>query len=104
MVLRAPRFGLPGHVVAGRAAARTQHYKILAPARIEGKLELSGRFVGTYKLRSYIFTNKWLVKPYKCALMRRIQIARPSDKASHWAPQVIPLIAGLDAQWGLVPC
>jgi hypothetical protein len=40
MVLRAPRFGLPGHVVAGRAAARTQHHEILAPARLEGKLEL----------------------------------------------------------------
>jgi hypothetical protein len=39
----------------------TQQHEILASARLQGKLGLSGRYAVIYKLRSYIFTNKWLV-------------------------------------------
>jgi hypothetical protein len=61
-MLCAPRFGLPGHIAAGRADGQLG----TAPARSLDEIEGYGKIdrkISFSKLRSYKFTNKWLVKP-----------------------------------------
>jgi hypothetical protein len=63
VMLYAPRFGVPGHIGAAGQVARLLISRLalrLAPARLLGKMELGGRYVRIYKLRSYNFANKWL--------------------------------------------
>jgi hypothetical protein len=64
----------------------------LAPARLLGKMDSSGRCASIYKLRTYNFANKWLVRPCMWALMRHTRVGPCSDKASKWAARYVPFV------------
>jgi hypothetical protein len=53
-------------------------------------MDSSGRCASIYKLRTYNFANKWLVRPCMWALMRHTRVGPCSDKASKWAARYVP--------------
>ena len=59
----APRFGLPGHVVAAGWSSRLNTTKFCTGIGAGGVCRQSGKMAGIYKLGPYKFTNKWLAKP-----------------------------------------
>ena len=68
MMLSTPRFSLPGHIGAAGGHTCTEEYSTprglyteMTPARLLGKMELSGKCADIFKLRSYRFANKGLV-------------------------------------------